>query len=61
MADLHRFANPTRFLRLAGYIQPWAAGIFFISLAAGLYMGLYASPGDYQQGESARIMYVHVP
>ena len=61
MADLHRFANPTRFLKLAGYIQPWALAVFLISAAVGLYMAFFTAPADYQQGESARIMYVHVP
>ncbi len=57
----HRFANPTRFLSLAAAVQPWAAGATVVLLAAGLYMGLLASPADYQQGETVRIMYVHVP
>ena len=57
----HRFANPTRFLKLADAVQPWIAGATVILLAAGLYFGLFASPADYQQGETVRIMYVHVP
>ena len=57
----HRFANPTRFLKLADAVQPWIAGATVILLAAGLYVGLFASPADYQQGETVRIMYVHVP
>ena len=57
----HRFANPTRFLSLADAVQPWIAGATVILLAAGLYLGLFASPADYQQGESVRIMYLHVP
>ena len=58
---LHRFANPGRFQRLADKILPWSAAGAVIALAVGLYMGLFASPPDYQQGESVRIMYVHVP
>ncbi len=57
----HRFANPARFLRLADTVQPWIAGATVILLAAGLYLGLFSSPADYQQGETVRIMYVHVP
>ncbi len=58
---LHRFANPTRFLRIAGVVQPWMAWATVILGGAGLYLGLLSSPADYQQGNSVRIMYVHVP
>lgn len=58
---MHRFANPARFLRLSAAIRPWALGIAVLSLAAGLWLALLASPPDYQQGETVRIMYVHVP
>ena len=57
----HRFANPNRFSRLAATILPWVATGTVILFAAGLYFALFASPADYQQGESVRIMYVHVP
>lgn len=60
-AGLHRFANPARFLRLAGRLVPWCAAATVLLIGAGLYFGLIASPADYQQGESVRIMYVHVP
>ena len=58
---MHRFANPARFLRLAAVILPWTAIATVLLLGAGLYLGLIASPADYQQGETVRIMYVHVP
>ena len=58
---LHRFANPNRFMRIAGAVLPWSAGATVLLLLAGLYFGLFASPPDYQQGETVRIMYVHVP
>ncbi len=58
---LHRFANPTRFMRVANAILPWSAAFCALFLVAGLYLGLIASPPDYQQGETVRIMYVHVP
>src|ERR1044071_10367680 len=57
----HRFANPGRFLRLASRILPWLAAATAISFALGLYFALFASPPDYQQGETVRIMYIHVP
>jgi heme exporter protein C len=58
---LHRFANPGRFLRLAGALQPWLTVSAVIVLAVGLYWGLFVAPADWQQGDAVRIMYVHVP
>ena len=58
---MNRFANPTRFLRLASAIMPWSAGVTVLSLGAGFALALVVSPPDYQQGEAVRIMYVHVP
>ncbi len=58
---MHRFANPARFLRIAAVVLPWSAAATALFLGAGLYYALIASPGDYQQGESVRIMYIHVP
>ncbi len=57
----HRFGSPPYFYRLAGLWLPWLSGIFAILLLAGLYGGLVWAPTDYQQGESFRIIYVHVP
>jgi heme exporter protein C len=58
---LHRFANPGRFLRLASRVLPWLAAATALSFAVGLYFALWASPPDYQQKETVRIMYIHVP
>ena len=58
---MHRFANPARFLRIARWSTPLSLVLGLILTGAGLYIGLFASPPDYQQGESVRIMYVHVP
>lgn len=58
---MHRFANPTRFMRIANLVLPFAgAGTVFL-LGWGLYQGLVVSPPDYQQSDTVRIMYVHVP
>jgi len=57
----HKYANPTRFLKLANAVQPWAGGATVLFFAVGLYFALFSSPSDYQQGETVRIMYVHVP
>ncbi len=58
---MHALANPARFLRIA---KPATAWCFVIGLAlavAGVAGGLTLTPADYLQGETVRIMYVHVP
>lgn len=59
--DLHKYANPKRFLSIIGAIYPWAAFLTIGLLVAGLYLGLFVAPEDYQQGDTVRIMFVHVP
>jgi heme exporter protein C len=58
---MHRFANPARFQRIAAAVLPWSAALTVALFAAGLWFALLRSPADYQQGETVRIMYVHVP
>jgi heme exporter protein C len=58
---MQRFANPARFQRLAARVLPWAAWLTVGLFGLGLYFGLIDSPADYQQSETVRIMYVHVP
>ncbi|MDE1148841.1 MAG: heme ABC transporter permease [Azospirillaceae bacterium] len=58
---MHRFANPARFLKIANAVLPWAAGLSAVCFVAGLYLALVASPPDYQQKDTVRIMYIHVP
>jgi heme exporter protein C len=57
---LSEVANPTRFLALAARVIPWLAGITALCFVAGLYLS-FSTEGDYQQGETVRIMYIHVP
>jgi heme exporter protein C len=54
-------ANPLRFLKLANAVLPFAWAITIVLFAIGLYGALVLSPPDYQQGETVRIMFVHVP
>ncbi|NWG71498.1 MAG: heme ABC transporter permease [Parvularculaceae bacterium] len=55
------FANPERFERLARPIAVPTGALAAVLIGAGLYYGLFNSPPDYKQGETVRIMYVHVP
>lgn len=54
-------ANPARFGRIADAILTPLILVTSLLLASGLYFALFNSPADYQQGETVRIMYVHVP
>src|SRR5215510_10135301 len=58
---LSAFANPARFMQLSAWAMPLFAVIALLLFAIGLPWGLIYSPADYQQGETVRIMYVHVP
>ena len=58
---MHRFANPARFMRIAEPILPWTSMGALVAILVALYFGIFNSPADYQQGETVRIMYVHVP
>jgi heme exporter protein C len=61
MATLtQRLANPTRFMELSARLLPWIAALAGVLLVAGLYMS-FTAPPDYQQGHTAKIMFVHVP
>ena len=53
--------NPHRFAAIADRAVPWLAGLTLAAFAVGLYYALIASPEDYQQGATVRIMYIHVP
>ena len=57
----HKLGSPPHFYRIAGKWIPWLTWIFVILLVTGLYGGLIEAPPDYQQGESYRIIFVHVP
>lgn len=57
----HRFANPGRFLRLTQRWLPWLTAAALITLVSGAVWGLALAPPDWQQGETVRIMFVHVP
>ena len=58
---MHALANPARFLRIARPATAWLLCIGLALVAVGLVGGLTLSPPDYLQGETVRIMYVHVP
>ncbi|WP_156679609.1 heme ABC transporter permease CcmC [Sphingomonas profundi] len=58
---MHIFANPNRFLALARPLTPWLGWSGALLVAVAAVSGLLVTPRDYLQGESVRILYVHVP
>jgi heme exporter protein C len=55
------FAAPSRFYRLAGALNPWLWATAVVLTVAGLYVGFFVAPTDATQGESYRIIFIHVP
>jgi heme exporter protein C len=60
-ATLWRYASPQAFYPLAGRLLPWFAGAAAVLALAGLYVGFFVAPTDFQQGEAYRIIFAHVP
>ena len=58
---MHALANPARFLRMARPATAWLMAVGLLLTAAGMAGGLTLTPPDYLQGETVRILYVHVP
>ena len=58
---MHILANPARFLKYARPLTPWLGWGGGLLVAGALAWGLLVAPRDYLQGDSVRIMYVHVP
>ncbi len=61
MPTLHALANPARFLRLAKPLTPVLSWGGIVLIAIGCWAGLTQTPPDYLQGETVRILYIHVP
>jgi heme exporter protein C len=56
-----KLANPTRFMALSGALLPWIGGAAILVLAYGLYLSFFSAPPDSVQGQTVKIMFVHVP
>jgi len=57
----HQMASPRHFYGYTNYFIPFFTTICVVLMVSGLYYGLFVAPPDYQQGDSYRIMFVHVP
>ena len=58
---MHFLANPARFLRIARPATSWLLAIGLVLAIGGMAAGLPLTPRDYLQGETVRILYIHVP
>jgi heme exporter protein CcmC len=58
---MHGFANPARFLRIARWLMPICLGGGGILVGVALGWGLFFAPAERLQGETVRIVYLHVP
>lgn len=56
-----RYAAPQAFYPLAGRMIPYFATLAAAFALAGLYLGFFVAPTDFQQGEAYRIIFLHVP
>ena len=56
-----QWAAPQSFYPLAGRLWPWFAVLAAVLALAGMYLGFFVAPTDFQQGEGYRIIFVHVP
>ncbi len=61
MATFLDYMNPTRFMALTDRVLPWLGAAAALLLGVGLFAAFFLVPPDYQQGETVRIMYIHVP
>jgi heme exporter protein C len=56
-----KYAAPQRFYALSGTLIPYCVAVAVIATLVGLTIGLLIAPSDHQQGESYRIIFIHVP
>jgi heme exporter protein C len=56
-----KYASPASFYPLAGRLIPWFTALAVVFGVAGLYISFFVAPTDFRQGESYRIMFIHVP
>jgi heme exporter protein C len=56
-----KLASPQAFFPVAGKLIPWFAALAAALVLAGLYVGFFVAPTDATQGESYRIIFIHVP
>jgi heme exporter protein C len=61
MIKLHHWISPKFVYHVIDRLQPWLLVFSIVLLCAGIGLGLFWAPIDYQQGDGFRMMYIHVP
>ena len=56
-----KYSSPSSFYSLAGKMIPLFTVVAILLAIAGLYIGFFVAPTDFQQGEAYRIIFIHVP
>ena len=59
--NVWKYASPQTFYPLAGRLVPWFFALAAVLAVVGLYIGFFIAPTDFQQGDSYRIIFIHVP
>ncbi|HQR75634.1 MAG TPA: heme ABC transporter permease CcmC [Burkholderiaceae bacterium] len=59
--NLYWFSSPQTFYPLAGKLVPWFAALAIVLTLVGLYIAFFVAPTDATQGDSYRIIFIHVP
>jgi heme exporter protein C len=59
--NVFKYAAPQTFYPLAGKMIPWFSWLAAVLCVTGLYISFFVAPTDHQQGESYRIIFIHVP
>ena len=59
--NIHKYASARYFYPLATRLQPWTGWLALLLIVYGLYLALFVAPPDYQQKDTVRIMFIHVP
>jgi len=59
--SLWEYANPKKFMATSGAVLPWFAVAAGLATLGGMIWGFFATPPDYKQGATVKIIFIHVP
>lgn len=59
--NIHQILSPKYFFKTSGKLIPLLGSASLLLILSAAWIGLFVAPPDYQQGDSYRIMFIHVP